>query len=270
MKSIKISIIGLSLTGLVACSGFLSCSKDKDTTKKELNNTTACDFSNLESSEAFVYDFSTAFSQHFIQSPRWESNQSDIRIVAEKGQLTAQSTDVSSALEAWKLYKKQMPYNRSWEIAVDITIPLYWNSNGGKNAQVGAGLFVGKPVASGQSSKVYECNMAAINGDVRFAQAQLVANRLGDDPIDVQFKELPQSSTKLRMKVTFCSQNKSLSLYIDNKKVGKSQAIDQTGLDNWKISETGLLDVGIMGFAENTVIASHQPTLDNFEYKIYQ
>lgn len=71
---------------------------------------------------------------------------------------------------------------------------LNWNTNGGKDAQVGVGLFVGKPVLSGQSSKVYETNMAAINGQMRFGQAQLVANRLGEDPINVQYIELSKDN----------------------------------------------------------------------------
>jgi hypothetical protein len=40
-------------------------------------------------------------------------------------------------------------------------------------------------------------------------------------------------------------------------------------MDNWNLSDSDVMDVGIMGFAENTVITSNQPTLDNYNYKIY-
>lgn len=267
-RTIKTTIFALGTFSLMACSTLMSCSKDDDNTKPTVKEN-SCDFTTLKVSETGSYDFSSDFSKQFSQSTRWESNNADITLVKGKGQLTANSADVSSALEAWKLYKKQMPYNKSWEISVAVTIPTYWNSNGGNNAQVGAGIFVGKPVTSGQSAKVYECNMAAVNGGERFVQAQLVANRLGDDPIDVQRTVLANDIETATLKIRFCTKNKSLSLYIDNKKVGKSQAINQSGLDNWKISETGMLDVGIMGFAENTVITSNQPTLDNFKFVIY-
>lgn len=253
--------------GIIALSFLVtvSCSKDDDPTIR----TQACDFSSLTASSTETYDFSTNFSNEFSQSTRWESNNANITLVSGKGQLTANSSDISSALEAWKLYKKQMPYNKSWEISVAVTIPTYWNSNGGNEAQVGAGIFVGKPVASGQSSKVYECNMASVNGGERFVQAQLVANRLGGDPINVERTVLANNKETVTLKITFCASDKRLTLYVDNTKIGNGQPINAQGLDNWNLSETGLLDVGIMGFAENTVITSNQPTLDNFSYTIY-
>ena len=258
---------------LTLCLGFIiincaSCKKDDKGTTPPVQ-VTSCDFKTLNASTTETYAFNTPFSAQFSQSSRWDSYNADITLVNEQGQLTANSGNTSQALEAWKLYNVQMPYNKSWEISVDVQIPLYWNSNGGNAAQVGAGIFVGKPVASGQSSKVYECNMAAINGQVRFVQAQLVANRLGEDPIDVQFKELSQSKETAVLKIQFCSVNKTLSLLIDNEMVGDGKAIDSAGMDDWKLLGTDLMDVGIMGFAENTVITSNQPTLDNFTYSIY-
>jgi len=238
--------------------------------KKTDSTSTPCDFSPLTINATETYDFSTTFSNQFSQSTRWESENADITLVSEKGQLTANSTNTSQALEAWKLYKTQMPYNKSWEISVDINIPLYWNSNGGNEAQVGAGIFVGKPVASGQSSKVYECNLAAINAGERFVQAQLVANRLGGDPIDVQRTVLAQSKENGTLKIRFCASDKTLSLFIDNAIVGVGQKINSSGLDNWNLSDTDMMDIGIMGFAENTVITTNQPTLDNFTYHIYK
>lgn len=259
-------IINLLVLGVLL--GCTSCSKDDDSTPTQPQGQ-SCNFNELSISSTQEYLFSENFSQHFTQSPRWESHNADITLVEEKGQLTANSNNTSQALEAWKLYNTQMPYNTSWEISVDVTVPLYWNTNGGNQAQVGVGLFAGKPVTTGQSSKVYECNLAAINGGERFVQAQLIANRLGGDPIDVQFRALNQSLETVSLKIQFCAPNKTLSLFIDNAIVGQGKAIDASGLDNWSLSENEVIDVGIMGFAENTIITTNQPTLDNFKALIY-
>jgi hypothetical protein len=248
-----------------------ACSNNNDdlVTMMDSQGTTACNFSSLTATSMEDYDFSTNFSDFFSESPRWESENADITLVNGRGQLNANSSNTSQALEAWKLFKTQMPYNKSWQISVDVNLPLFWNSNGGNNAQVGAGIFVGLPVASGQSSKVYECNFAVVNGGGRFVQAQLIANRLGADPIDVQNSTSDQSKENATLRIEFCTSNKTLTLFIDNSVVGVGRAIDSNGLDNWQLTETGVMDVGIMGFAENTVITSNQPTVDNFSYRIY-
>lgn len=242
-----------------------SCNNDDDGSMQPQ----ACDFSQLTVSANETYAFDENFADYFSQSSRWESEDADITLVNEKGQLTANSSNTSQALEAWKLFKTQMPYDRSWDMSIEVHIPSYWNSNGGNDAQVGAGIFVGKPVATGQSAKVYECNFATVNGGGRFVQAQLIANRLGDDPIDVQHTTLDNTKENAVLKIQFCAPSKSLSLFIDNALVGNSKSIDASGLDNWNLSDYDVMDVGIMGFAENTIITSHQPTLDNFEYRIY-
>lgn len=258
-KFLLLSILVLSILTIVSC-----CKS-----KEPALHVQACRFESLPISTTETYAFNSIFSDEFTQNSRWESYDADITLVDGKGQLTANSQSTSQALEAWKLYKLQMPYNKSWEISVDVNIPLYWNSNGGDEAQVGAGIFAGKPVVSGQSSKVYECNFAAINKSERFVQAQLVANRLGDDPIDVQHIVVSKTKQTATLKIQFCSFSKTLALLIDNSIVGNPIAIDSTGLDNWDLSDSDLIDVGIMGFAENTIITSNQPTLDNFICKIY-
>lgn len=250
---------------LIFSAVLMSCKKDNNTAPTQ---PTVCNFNTLTASVTESYGFNTTFSNEFTQSTRWESENADITLVNNKGQLTA-SGNTAQALEAWKLYKVQMPYNKSWEISVEINLPLYWNSNGGNQAQVGAGIFVGKPVNSGQSSKVYECNVAAVNGGERFVQAQLIANRLGNDPIDVQRTVLSQSTEISTLKIKFCSNDKMLMLFVDDVIVGRGRRIDASGLDNWGLSNSDLMDVGIMGFAENTNITSNQPTLDNFSYTIY-
>jgi hypothetical protein len=40
-------------------------------------------------------------------------------------------------------------------------------------------------------------------------------------------------------------------------------------MDNWGLSASDKMDIGIMGFAEKTTITSNQPTLDNFRFTIY-
>lgn len=244
----------------------MSCSNDDNnlsTTQGE-----NCDFNALIVSSSEGYDFNDTFSDFFTQSSRWQSVGADISLVNEEGQLTGLDPS-SQALEAWKLYKTQMPYSSSWEISVDTSVPLHWNTNGGTDAQVGVGIFAGQPVSNGESSKVYECNLAAINGGPRFVQAQLIANRLGEDPIDVQNLTLNQNTETATLKIQFCSSNKMLSLFIDDTIVGVGRSIDSSGLDNWNLTETDVIDVGIMGFAENTTITTNQPTLDNFSITIY-
>jgi len=228
-----------------------------------------CDLSSVKPSDTETYTFDTNFSDYFSQSTRWESHSADIKIVDGKGQLTADSDDVSNALEAWKLYKNQMPYDTSWEFSVWVNVPTYWNSNGGKEAQVGVGPFAGRPVEKGQSPKVYECNLAAINGEVRFVQAQLIKNRLGFDPDDVQFKELDKSRAKAKLTIQYCAIYNSLGFFIDDVQVGNSKSLAKGGADDWQLNADGKIDVGIMGFAENTVITSYSPTIEKVMVTIY-
>ena len=270
MKKMNYKIIKLKKNILIVLVlGLVSCSKDDNTVTPTNPQGQSCNFSTLAATSSENYAFDANFSNFFTQSSRWESHNADISLVAGKGQLTANSANTSSALEAWKLYKTQMPYNKSWEISVAAKVPLYWNTNGGTNAQVGAGIYAGKPVASGQSSKVYECNLAVINGGERFVQAQLIANRLGGDPIDVQRTVLASTKETVTLKIQFCTTTKTLSLFIDNTIVGVGRKIDASGLDNWALGANDKIDIGIMGFAENTVITSNQPTIDDFSVKIY-
>ncbi|WP_299535468.1 hypothetical protein [Ulvibacterium sp.] len=228
-----------------------------------------CDLSNTKSTASETYTFNSDFGSYFSQSTRWESHSADIQIVNGKGQLTADSEDVSNALEAWKLYKDQMPYDKSWEFSVWVDVPTYWNSNGGKDAQVGIGLYAGRPVENGESPKVYECNLAAINGEVRFVQAQLIKNRLGYDPDDVQFKKLDKSKAKAKLTIQYCANYNSLGLFIDDEQVGKSKSIGKGGVDDWELDSNGKIDVGIMGFAENTVITNNSPIVEKVTVTVY-
>lgn len=205
----------------------------------------------------------------FLDSSRWPSEFANIEQGNGEAKLVAASDDTTDALEAWKLYKTPMPYNKSWQISVDIRIPHYWDHGREKEAQVGAGLFVGKPVKNGISSKVYETNFAVISDQLRFAQAQLIKNRLGEDPIDVDYIELDRKPLSIRTMIQFCHHDKTLSYFVNGKQVGKAQAIDASGMDNWQLTEKDRMDVGIMGFAENTQIKSHSPGIDNFIVRLF-
>ena len=100
-----------------------------------------CDLSTSTITLQEAFDFEIDFSSNFSQSTRWASEKATIELVEGSGKLTANSEKTKQALEAWKLYKNQMPYNKSWEFSAEVTVPTYWNSNGGKKAQVGIGLF---------------------------------------------------------------------------------------------------------------------------------
>lgn len=69
--------------------------------------------------------------------------------------------------------------------------------------------------------------------------------------------------------IRFYHINKQLSYFFDGKQVGKSQAIDNTGLDNWGLGNDDKIDVGIIVFADNTTIQTNSPKLEKFEVKLY-
>lgn len=227
-----------------------------------------CDFSNLSASSTSSYGFDGTFTDFFSQSSRWPSSSADITLANDQGRLSANTFGTPQVLEAWKLFNTQMPYDKSWECSAQVTVPAYWNTSS-SNAQVGIGLFAGKPVSTGFSSKVYECNLATIGKGERFVQAQLIPNRLLGNPIDVQRTVLNSSQTTVTLKIQFCTEEKKLSCFINNIAVGESQAIDGTGLDNWELGAGDMMDIGIMGFSENTIITDNYPTIDDFSTVIY-
>ncbi len=106
---------------IISLSVFLSLSCKK---KKIVPTITPCDLSNSIITQEESYNFDVPFETFFSQSTRWESNNADITLVNEKGQLTANSSNTSQALETWKLYNTQMPYNKSWSIEASCTVPV--------------------------------------------------------------------------------------------------------------------------------------------------
>ncbi len=257
MKNYLGILILLSITFLS------SCDKEDNTI-----TTSSCDFNTLIESSSDTYSFDSNLSDYFLQTNRWESVDATIAQNNDIAELTANATDISQALEAWLTYKEQVPYNQSWEFSVDLKVPLAWNTASGNEPQVGIGIFVGKPEPSGQSKKVYECNLAVVANAQRFVQGQLIANRLGDDPIKVDRKVLSDSKETANMKLRYCAEDHTISLLLDNEIIG-TQAIDASGRDDWGLSDSDVLDIGIMGFAENTVITQNPPSLDNFELSFF-
>jgi hypothetical protein len=130
-----------------------------------------------------------------------------------------------------------------------------------EEAQVGAGVFVGKVDPDQKSRTVYETNLAAIAHGERFVQGQLIKNRLGDDPIAVGFMKTDKET--VRLTITWDSTNKQILFYTDDILVD-AKHIDERGIDDWKMDEDRFY-VGVMGFAENTDITAHYPYIDNFE-----
>ena len=158
-----------------------------------------------------------------------------------------------------------LPHDRDWTIAVDVTVPHFWDSTPTSEAQVGAGPWLGRLDAEGKGRRVYEVNLAAIANRVRFVQGQLIKNRLGEDPID---------GDRIRVTAETCGSRSptvpkghTISLTADGVPVD-SQAIDSAGTDNWGMSGGDVFYVGIMGFAENTDLQGHFVTLDNFQVSV--
>ena len=110
--------------------------------------------------------------------------------------------------------------------------------------------------------------MAVVGNGGRFVQGQLVANRLGADPIRVDSKDLDMNRESAILTLQYCASSHTLRLLIDNEIVG-TQAIDASGPDNWDLSDSDTMDIGIMGFAENTDLATDKPSIDDFELVIF-
>ena len=96
-----IFLAGVSLT-------MLSCQKDNAGPDKKWE---PCDVSNLQVSDSGEYQFQTPISGYFSQHSRWESINADIVNKDDVGELSADASSTRQALEAWKLFNKQMPYD---------------------------------------------------------------------------------------------------------------------------------------------------------------
>ena len=209
-----------------------------------------------------TYDFKGDFPAVFKDHPAWSSRAAELAQIDGKLRLTATGTNIS---EAWKTWHKPMPYNKSWKIAVDVSIPSEWDEVDTPDAQVGGGPWVSKLTADGKGRRVYEVNHASIARRFRFVQGQLIKNRLGEDPINVEHKKLVKET--IRLTVTYCAIDHTISLYSDGEHID-TQPIDSRGIDNWNMKDEDNFYVGIMGFAEHTDLKKHSVTMDNFEVRV--
>lgn len=226
----------------------------------------SCDYDMLEASMSVDYAFDGELDSYFTPTLKWPSENAALTQVQDRLELTAESDDVSNALEAWLPHAEQMPYNKSWTFGADVTVPLAWDSAPGRRAQVGIGMFVARPEASGPSPKVYECNLATVAKKQRFVQAQLIANRLGEDPINVRARELTDEA--VYMELRWCAEEKKIQLLVDGVLLD-TQSLDSKGLDDWKLRDADFMDVGVMGFAEHVEIKEDSPSIDNVRVRIF-
>jgi hypothetical protein len=206
-----------------------------------------------------TYGFECDFPALFKDHPAWSSRDAELAQSDGKIRLSATGTRIS---EAWKTWRDPMPYNKSWKIAVDVSIPHEWDTVDTPDAQVGGGPWVGKLEPDGKGRRVYEVNHASIARRFRFVQGQLIKNRLGEDPINVEHKEVVQEA--IRLVVIYCAIDHTISLYADGEHID-TQSIDSRGMDNWGMTDNDVFYVGIMGFAENTDLRTHYVTMDNYE-----
>ena len=135
-------------------------------------------------------------SEILLQHPSWWSKDADFFLEDGVWKLKASGTHIS---ETWKTYKDALPPDQDWSVSVDVTVPYYWDTMETEEAQVGAGVFVGKVDSDKKSRTVYETNLAAIANGIRFVQGQLIKNRLGDDPIAVGFMKTDKETANLKV-----------------------------------------------------------------------
>ena len=237
-------IIFVLLAGLVILSG---CSSSQESEEDKIATQI---LDNFESEPEIL-----------LQHSSWGSREADFFLEDGAWKLKASGTHIS---ETWKTFKDVLPSDQNWSVSVEVTVPYFWDTMETEEAQVGAGVFVGKVDPDKKSRTVYETNLAAIAKRFRFVQGQLIKNRLGDDPIAVGFMKTDKEKTNLR--IAWDSQNQQIQFFMDNILVDVKQ-IDEKGIDDWKMQNDKFY-VGVMGFAENTDITDHYPSVDNFEIVI--
>ena len=230
----------------------------------------ACRFEDFERISA-AYNFDKELPNHFVENSRWLSHRAVISQVAGgKAELTATGTHIS---EAWLTWRESLAIERSWLITSHIEVPKAWDSVDTRDAQVGIGMFVGKsspvfPASSdlrrGQSPTVYEVNLATLAGTARFIQAQMIANRLGGDPEQTAVVETELEN--LELAILYCAEDRTLSVFYDGIRLD-TQAIDVLGAVDWRLSDSAVFDVGIMGFAEHSDLRRHPPTVAKFRIR---
>ncbi len=210
-------------------------------------------FTDVVASFGFDDDLETKFPSN----PRWESHQASVALSENAAWLTATGTQIS---ETWHAWHQQQSVGKSWVVQADIKVPLEWDQAAGNEPQVGIGLFVGKP--EGQKAKtVYEVNLAVVGKLARFVQAQMISNRLGGDPNDVTATRIGEET--VRLSIMYSEPDKALCVFINEKQLS-FHSIDSTGVVDWNLQSDDKLEIGFMGFAENTSLKENAPSIRNF------
>jgi hypothetical protein len=212
----------------------------------------------LAPAQVATYDFTGDFESLFYDHPGWASHEAMIVQAEGKASLSATGTHTS---EAWKTWHEPLPHDQDWSIAVEVTVPLAWDTEPTPEAQVGAGPWLGRLDNEGKGRRVYEVNLATIANEFRFVQGQLIENRLGEDPIAVGMAIVADET--VRLEISYKAKPPMISLSVDGKLVD-TQTIDGSGFDDWAMSGEDVFYAGIMGFAENSDLTRHPVTLDNF------
>jgi hypothetical protein len=166
------------------------------------------------------------------------------------------STDSEEIAETWYKYKDTIPSDKDFIISAKVNVPKYWDTVKSKNGQVGVGIFLGKEGNGGKL--VYEADLCTVANDQRFVQGQMIKNRLGGEPVEVDFKETDLETGKLE--IIYKASEKTVSLVLADEVIG-TQKIDQTGAVNWEMKEGDSFIVGIMGFSEWIKIESNSPSI---------
>lgn len=193
-----------------------------------------------------VYEMDGVLSEHFITNDAWFSHNASMTQIDGALALTASGTDIS---EAWLQWVEPMTTASDWIASVTVDIPVAWASKP-DGSQVGAGIFVGTTNGRG----VLETTLAVESPGMRRVQAQLVLNRFGEDPVEQAARDAGGETVTLQIR--YDSAARTVEVLADGETVATHP------IQVWGTPDA--LNIGVVGFAENTSLESDNPTLTSF------
>jgi hypothetical protein len=194
-------------------------------------------------------------STSFVSEGNWFEEGGKMIIDGEKAMMTSNEEGIS---EAWYKHKESLSAHSDFIVSGLVTIPKSWDTHTKKDGQVGLGIFVGKKDDEGKL--VYEADLCTVAGGDRFVQGQMIKNRLGGDPLEVDYKDV--DTIIGRLEIVYQRENKTFTLLLDNEIIG-SQYIDSNGAVDWQMADNDEFVVGIMGFSEWVKIESDYPSIES-------
>lgn len=200
-------------------------------------------------------DQSGGFENAWIQNEDWMSNESEIVFDGGKGILKSHGNEIA---ESWYRHEAVFPSSKDFKISAKVKVPEFWDKYSKKDAQVGIGIFVGKKGDGGKL--VYESDLCVVANEIRFVQGQMIKNRKGGEPVEVDFKKVKSEAGTIEIK--YDAKEKSLSLIFDGEIVG-TQKIDSKGAVDWKMTSDDEFVLGVMGFSEWTDIKESFPSIED-------